>query len=326
MKITKNLSNAIQKARPQLKHNSLNLYVTSLRTLYKRLHGDDKDEMTVDFLKDKKTVMKDIETHCINSKKNILTAVLVALSSEAKKDESLIEFYQLKLKELSEKYNSFLEKQEKTDTQKNNWIEYDTFIGVINGLLEKIKKGDFLKKIKLSRPEYVLLQKYVILSFYQVFPMRNDIADMKVLTKSKYDSIDKDEKNKNNYFVTEQKGFKIYLNAFKNVSRIGTKTFDIPEKLGKIVKIWLKYNKSGYLFTLGNGLSPLSPNGVTKLLNSIFLKACDGKKISSSMLRHISISEKLKNEPTLVEKKKEEQKTEDTYMHSSAMNEKYRKL
>lgn len=326
IKPTTKLNNAIQKSRPTLKKNSLNLYLTSLRSLYKRLFGDDgNEELSTTFLKDKKIIMKDIETHCINSKKNILTAILVALSSESKRDESLIDFYQLKLKELSEKYNNFLEMQEKTETQKKNWIEYDMFISVINELLEKIKKANFLKKPKLTRPEYVLFQKYVILSFYQVFPMRNDIADMKILNKSQYDDLDKDEKKQNNYFVKENNTFKIYLNAFKNVSRLGVKTFDIPEKLSKIVKVWLKYNKSGYLFTLGNGRDPLSPNGVTKLLNSIFMKSFN-KKISSSMLRHISISEKLKNEPTLLEKKKEEQKTEDVYMHSAGMNEKYRKI
>lgn len=326
IKPTVKLSNAIQKSRPSLKKNSLNLYLTSLRSLYKRLFGDDgNEELSTTFLKDKKLIMKDIDTHCINSKKNILTAILVALSSESKRDESLIDFYQLKLKELSEKYNNFLEKQEKTETQKKNWIEYDMFISVINELLEKIKKADFLKKPKLTRSEYVLLQKYVILSFYQVFPMRNDIADMKILNKSQYDDLEKDEKKQNNYFVKDGNTFKIYLNAFKNVSRIGVKTFDIPEKLSKIVKVWLKYNKSGYLFTIGNGRDPLSPNGVTKLLNSIFMKSFN-KKISSSMLRHISISEKLKNEPSLLEKKKEEQKTEDIYMHSAGMNEKYRKI
>lgn len=321
---TTNLSNLIKKSRPNLKQISLNQYLTTLRSLYKRLNPNDylKTELKIDFLKDKNKIMEDINKQVINTKKNILTAILVALSAN-KKDEKLIDYYQLKLKELNEKYNEFLDKQEKTDSQDKNWISYDTFIKVINDLLDKVKKDGLQKKEKLNRTEYVLLQKYVILSFYQVFPFRNDVADMKIINQKEYDDL-KDKKN--NYFVIDGKNYKIHLNAFKNVSRIGSKVFNIPLKLVKIVKLWLKHNKSGFLFTIGNGRDPLTPNGVTKLLNSIFTKACDGKKISSSMLRHISITEKLKNEPTIEEMKEEEKKTEDIYMHSASMNEKYRKV
>lgn len=321
---TINLSNLIKKSRPNLKQISLNQYLTSLRSLYKRLNPEDdlKTELKIDFLKDKNKIMEDINKQVINTKKNILTAILVALSID-KKDEKLVDFYQLKLKELNEKYNEFLEKQEKTDTQEKNWISYDTFIKVINDLLDKVKKEGLQKKDKINRTEYVLLQKYVILSFYQIFPIRNDVADMKILNQKEYDDLK--DKNKN-YFVIDGKNYKMYLNAFKNVSRIGSKVFNIPIKLVKIVKLWLKHNKSGFLFTLGNGRDPLSPNGVTKLLNSIFSKMCDGKKISTSMLRHISITEKLKNEPTIEEKKEEEKKTEDGFMHSSKMHDLYRKV
>lgn len=321
---TTNLSNLIKKSRPNLKQISLNQYLTTLRSLYKRLNPNDdlKTELKIDFLKDKNKIMEDINKQVINTKKNILTAILVALSTD-KKDENLVDFYQLKLKELNEKYNEFLEKQEKTDTQEKNWISYDTFIKVINDLLDKVKKEGLQKKDKLSRTEYVLLQKYVILSFYQQFSFRNDVADMKILNQKEYDNLK--DKNKN-YFVIDGKNYKMYLNAFKNVSRIGSKVFNIPIKLVKIVKLWLKHNKSGFLFTLGNGRDPLSPNGITKLLNSIFSKMCDGKKISTSMLRHVSITEKLKNQPTIEEKKKEEKKTEDVFMHSTSMNQLYRKM
>ena len=322
---TSNLNNLIKKSRTTIKQISIKSYLTSLRSLYKRLNPEDdlKTELKTDFLKDKVKVMEDINKQKINTKKNILTSILVALSSNTQKDEKLIDFYQLKLKELNEKYISFLEKQEKTETQEKNWIDYNTFIKVINELLNTVKNEDIQKKDKLTRAEYVLLQKYVILSFYQVYPLRNDVADMKVISQKEYDSL-KDKKN--NYFVKDDKNYKIVLNAFKNVSRIGSKVFVLPLKLVKIVKLWLKHNTSGYLFTLNNGRDPLTPNGITKLLNSIFKKACDGKKISTSMLRHINISQKLKNEPTIQEKKTEEKKTEDVYMHSASMNQLYRKI
>ena len=322
------LRKQIMASRKDLKTISLNSYITALRSLYKRLNPDDdlKEQLDTTFLKNKKKIMADIDDKPINSKKNILTAVLVALSSEPNKDEKLLDSYQITLKELSAEYGKFLETQEKTEAQQKNWISYSTFIDVLNGLLDDVKKHGIQKKEKLTRAEYTILQKYVILSFYQTFPMRNDVADMAVITQKEYDDLKDDTRKSHNYFVkTDNNKFKMYLNQFKNVSRIGAKTFEIPDKLIKIVKLWLKHNKSGWLFTLGNARDPLNANNITKLLNSIFEKACN-KKLSSSMLRHISISEKLKDEPTLLEKKIENEKTQDLYMHSVSMHEKYRKI
>ena len=105
---TINLSNLIKKSRPNIKQISINQYLTSLRSLYKRLNPEDdlKTELKIDFLKDKNKIMEDINKQGINTKKNILTAILVVLSID-KKDEKLVDFYQLKLKELNEKYNAF---------------------------------------------------------------------------------------------------------------------------------------------------------------------------------------------------------------------------
>ena len=79
------------------------------------------------------------------------------------------------------------------------------------------------------------------------------------------------------------------LNVFKNVHRLGVKTIKIESKLQKLIKKWLKFNTSGWFLTLNNGIEPISPNGITKLLNSIFKKYANGKKISTSLLRHISV-------------------------------------
>ena len=55
------------------------------------------------------------------------------------------------------------------------------------------------------------------------------------------------------------------------------------------MNIWLKYNKSPYLILNSKG-EKISPNSLTKLLIKVFEPS--GKKISSSMLRHIYITEK----------------------------------
>ena len=77
---------------------------------------------------------------------------------------------------------------------------------------------------------------------------------------------------------------------------------------------------------MNNGKEPINSNGITNVFNSIFKEFANGKKISTSMLRHIQISDDLKNEPTIAEKTKEQEKTETKYQHSSSMNQQYRKI
>ena len=89
--------------------------------------------------------------------------------------------------------------------------------------------------------------------------------------------------------------------------------------------MWLKYNKSGYYLTNSDRKSPINSNGITKFLNKIFMKEFN-KKISTSMLRHIQISHLNKDKPTIKEIEKKEQKVEDKFMHSKAVNELYRKI
>ena len=55
------------------------------------------------------------------------------------------------------------------------------------------------------------------------------------------------------------------------------------------MNIWLKYNESPYLILNSKG-EKITTNSLTKLLTKIFEPT--GKNISSSMLRHIFITEK----------------------------------
>ena len=57
----------------------------------------------------------------------------------------------------------------------------------------------------------------------------------------------------------------------------------------------------------------------------IFIKNCR-KKISTSMIRHIVISNMLKDEPTIAEKDNNKKQIEDTFLHTKEMNDLYRKV
>ena len=178
----------------------------------------------------------------------------------------------------------------------------------------------------MSKSQYGLVQKYVLLRFYLAYPMRNNVADTKVVSPEEYKGLDDDVRKGTNYLIREGKKYIFKLNKFKNVKRIGVKSYDINPEISKLLTKWFKINDSEWFFTLNDGRTPLSANGVTKVMNSIFSEFADGKKISTSMLRHIQISDDLKDEPTLAEKKAKAEKTENKYQHSSSMNQTYRRI
>lgn len=322
------LRTQIKKSRKEITDSSINAYIISLRMLHDKCVEDHKGEqLNSKFLHDFEKINKCLEEiENKNTRKNRLTAILVALDSEEKPDKKLIDKYQTILKTLMIDVNKQIQSQEKSETQKTNWIEFDDIKKVLNKMLEDINKEKLFSKEKLSKTEYGLIQKYVLLRFYVSHPMRNNVSDTRVISQKEYDELKEEERLKNNYLIKDKNKYKFMLNNFKNVKRIGVKVITIDDNIAKLLSKWLNINKSGWFFTLNNGKEPLTSNGVTKIMNSIFSEYADGKKISTSLLRHISISDDLKNELTIAEKKKKEEATENKYQHSSSMNDTYRKL
>jgi hypothetical protein len=65
---------------------------------------------------------------------------------------------------------------------------------------------------------------------------------------------------------------------------------DIPKPLEKLIDTWKLFNKSDYLLVNGQG-KPITQSRIAVMLNDIF----GGRNISSSMLRHIYLSDKFKD-------------------------------
>ena len=306
-----------------IRESSCCTYISALKKVYAATGADDglKDWK---WLKDYSKVMKAInKQEKLTSKKNKLTAVLVALSVQKKKDSDLIDRYQKTLAKWNDEYMEELEKQKKTQTQKENWLSYDELVKTSNNLMEKVK--EFKSEKKLTTKEFDILQQLLVLRTYLEFPLRNDFADMPVIKKIDYNKLEDDEK-KANYLVIGADGKKQFiLTQYKNSKFLGEKKFDIPKPLNRIINLWLKFNKSGwFLVQIRSPSKPMNPNLLTKYLNKIFKS--HGKKISSSMIRHIVISHQLEGQPTIKEKQQKEKETQDRFLHSGKVHDLYRKV
>ena len=301
------------KEKRKIKNNSINLYIRSIE----QLGG-------IDTLMNYDDVLEKIKKYKITTQKNKLTAVIVVLKC-LDKDDKIIEKYSDKLKSLNDEYMTFLKDQKKTETQKDNWIDYSDLIKLSNKLMSRVKLEDIKNKDTLTVKEYDQLQQLVIIRTYIDYPIRNNFSNMKIITIEDYNDLDDTEKNNNNYLVTNKNKKIFKINTFKNKNSLGSKSFEINAKLNNIINMWLKFNKSGYYLTKSDRKTPINSNGITKFLNKIFMKEFN-KKISTSMLRHIQISHINKDKPTIKEMEQKENKVEDKFMHSKGVNDLYRKI
>jgi len=312
----------IQKLKPKLKINSIQTYITNLYKICRELGNKSKKDCDLgdlSFLNNFDAVMKTIKDETLNTRKNRLIAIVVSLKA-IDADKELIEKYSEEMTKLAEESEERVKRQKLSDKQRQNWVSYEQLIKLTEKLFDEIKKEEILKKEKLTRGEYTLLQDYILLRLYLTFTWRNDFADMKIIKSERQDD------NKNNFLLLK-KGVpdKFILNQYKTDSKYGKKSVKIPQSLAKVIKKFLKFNKSGYFLTLQDGIRPINSNGITKALNRLFEKHL-GKTIGSSLLRHIIISYYRQNDPTIKQMEEKNKEIEDKFMHSASMNDQYRKI
>ena len=317
------LKDKIKNLKPNLKDSSVNLYLTNLKKIYREIECEGRKETicnfdNLNFLDDYDRVMQSLADENVNTKKNRLIAIVVSLQA-TDGNKKLIERYTKEMIELANQSNEQYKKQEKSQKQVDNWVEYEDLVNLANNMLGRLKKHSILSKDELTRDEYNLLQEYVVLRFYLTFPLRNDIADVKVIQ-------NKDEDNKkDNYLLVNGDDVSLLLNDYKTVKTFGPQEYKIDNKFSKIIKIFFKHNKSGFFITKSNRTEAITPNGITKLLNRLFKRELD-KTISTSMLRHITASHDRKNDKTLEELEALKKKIEKKYLHSESTNHTYRKI
>lgn len=312
------LWNKIRSARPSITDSSINAYVSNIEKVQNGLNITDHN--SVDFLNDFERVMGFIEDlDKQTTRRNIIASIVVVMKSLGM-DSEIIEQYSKVLKSNNSEILVDLKKQKKSESQKEKWIEYEDIVHIANELLAKV--NNFRKNNVLSKQQWDELEDLVILRSYLVAPSRNVYATMDVIDSDDYEQLDKD---KNNYLVVEDGvPLSFILNSYKNSKHLGRKIIKIPEDTAKIIKLWLKHNKSGHFLLNSRGVV-MTTNGLTKRLQKIFEQYI-GKKISSSMIRHIMASYDLRDEPTILEKENENDDIETKYQHSKFMHELYRKV
>lgn len=270
-----------------LSQGTIDLYLRNLKKL-----NNDEEFKTLNFLNKPDIILEKIKNLKDNTKRQYLISIVTTLKTMGK-DKLYDKYYKLMI-DINDKIKE-QPKNEMSETQKNNWMEWDDILKKYNEYESTI---NFNKK-KLTEKEYIKILNYVILSCYiRIQPRRNkDWIEMVI------NNVDKSDKDYNYY---DYQNKKFIFNNYKNVkdelknNNNEVKIIDVPDELNDILMNYitkihpiLKYkrrlNKAENIHLLVNydGDQLTNTNIITRILNKIFKK-----NISSSMLRHIYLSSK----------------------------------
>lgn len=262
----------ISEKRPNLKANSLNSYLITLRRL-----NNNEEVMNLKFLKDTDNIMNQINEFKLPTQRNKLTAILVVLSAFNKKEFDDAEtFYRKQLEDRNQQYSEFINSHQKSEKQEKNWVSLD----VLKKIMRKYKKE------AIQNPSIRSVQKYLVSALYLLQPpKRLDYSNMKIIETRKEDN------GKNNFLLNLGRNKKYFIfNEFKTDKSQGSKEILINKDLNSIINMWLKVNKSQD-FLLNNRGQPMSPNSLGKYITKIFEPS--GKSITLNLLRNIFVTENI---------------------------------
>ena len=302
----------IKANRPELKPNSLKIYLSALKKL-----NDNQPITSINFLKDFDSIMNKLDGKSQNTKKSYLNAVVVALQA-LKEDKELIEKYVKMRDGFQNEYIELVKSHKKSEKQETNWIEWKDYLAMIEKLKDNVKHLN--RKKDWTTEDIGNYQEYLITTLYKHYPVRNDFHDMKVISKRDYNKLSKEDKKKSNFLVRSNPMLLI-LNEYKTSKRYGEKKIEIVPEVAKVISTYLKHHNTGYLLNQPNDfLKPMTTNGVTRSLQKISMREFDGKKIGSSMLRHMYLSHKYGDDVS--------NKAEDSYVmgHSLQQQDDYIKV
>jgi len=272
-------------SKKNLSNSSITLYIKALRTL-----NDKKEIKNLKFLNKPDSVLAKIAEYKPTTQRNIIIAIVSVL--KALENPLYDKYYNIMIN-MTKNINENNKNNEKTETQRANWMSWDDIVAKFNELKNNLKISK-----TITEQQYNTLLDVVVLSLYVLIPPRRnkDYIQMEI---TKNDTKD----TKKNYLDIKKEQF--IFNEYKTSKKDGQLIVSIPDELMSILKLYIKHHPyktemktQNVPFLVYYNKKPIPDNGITRILNKIFKK-----KIGSSMLRHIYLSSKYGN--ILEEQKKD---------------------
>ena len=270
--------------RPNLSAGSIRTYSSILRTLGKGLGLDfDKPEVVV---KHYKAILEHMKEVSPNLRKTRLASLIVYLGKGEDVDKVVDSFRQLMMSD-KKKSDDDSKEQKMTQKQKDAWLPWSDIMECYEALKKEVTP--LLKRDTLDKKQFARVQLFVLLSLLVLIPPRRSLD----WTAFKLREVDE---GKDNYLKTLKRKPVLVFNNYKTAGKTGQQVVEIPRVLHQILKRWMELNPHDWLLMNYSQSGGITPTQLTQLLYGFF-----GKNISTSMLRHLYLSDKYKDIPALKE-------------------------
>jgi len=266
-----NIKELIKQKRDSLSNSSLTTYASILKNLHKKVF-DDKTFSLSDFDETEKVLdyLKDVPP---NKRKTILSALVIVSSGKVADD------YRTKMNEDVSAYNAEIQKQTKSETQRENWIETNEIQEIFRNLENDAKA--LYKKTNKSVSDLQAIQNYIIVALLGgmfIAPRRSlDFVNFRIkgdINREKDNFLDKN---------------KMVFNSYKTAKTYGRQEVEIPKELKSILTKWIKINPTDYLL-FDTNMNQLSSVKLNQRMNRIF----GNRAISVNAMRHTYLTDKYK--------------------------------
>jgi len=271
-------------AEKKLAPSSITLYIRNLEKL-----NDNRPLMTLKFLSDPDAIVKKLEKYKENTKRGYLISIVSTLSLDksTKAKQALYDAYFKLMMEKNKTLKAEESENKPTESQQQNWLSWSD----VEAVEKQLKQHVATFKKDLTENEYTALLSHMVLALYTYLPPRRNEYQSVQLVKTA-EGLPKDA----NYLDMDRRQFVLY--KFKTSKKEGAATIAIPDELFAIILHYLKFHPLVRGKKIPKGVTvpflvyydgkPLDKtNSITRLLNKVFKK-----KVSSSMLRHVYLSNK----------------------------------
>ena len=137
--------------------------------------------------------------------------------------------------------------------------------------ITKAEYEQYIDAVEKLPPTFINLTLLSILKLYQFLPTRNELAELKVIDKDEFNSMDKDIKRKTNWIVFRKNSAFIVIYNYKNDKVYGAYKEKIPDNLFKLFKRMLEKKQEKFpqadnsLFHNSRG-TPMTKNNLSQFL------------------------------------------------------------
>jgi hypothetical protein len=212
------------------------------------------------------------------------------------------ETYKNKVDFLNNEYKKAKEEKGATEKQLDNMVPREDILKALEGLIPEIRKirsgldwssgGGAVNK-ENSRT----FMCYVLAMIYMEMPVRNEIANLKVIGQRDYNKLIKNatEPIRDNFLIVRKDVSVIARHKYKTSDQYGSVETPLPKSLRPLINAWIKYRnvlegEDKYLFPdlqpMPGSKSSTAELNLTKTLQRFFKKLI-GKEISTTILAKI---------------------------------------